>query len=457
MKQKGFTLIETVMSLALVGFLFSGLMMFGSYQAKQRADDELSATLTANKSNLLALLTSDVAWNKTVAANSPSSHLNCIGSSSGCANFTEPYDFSIYDANGSPVFSSSQAVGFNSNGTKCTSSAGTSGYSLSQNPSLGTGTASPTQSLNHACAVTLRMAWSPLCPTTDPICRYPFIHIVGTYSSPNSSVSFGKYNFELNRSSIRSSKCSSVAPACPVPPVCTSTGWVCLPQVSPTCQGLASWSDGGTGTSGCTANFPAPGIPHDTLTPSTANQTSGYTGNATFLCIPSLIANNGFVVQTGATCASAPISVSGLCGGANGGSFADATTATAAGLCSSGTLSAAISGAGPWNWSCAGSTSTASCSALPIISTVTSTQWAGGNVCFFSYTGSPSGITSCPCCPPVATYCVYGSPSCPSPGDSCSPSGSTIVSVSGVVGSIALGSGLGFTSGTASAVVMTCK
>ncbi|HEU5433445.1 MAG TPA: hypothetical protein VFU81_17400, partial [Thermomicrobiales bacterium] len=53
--------------------------------------------------------------------------------------------------------------------------------------------------------------------------------------------------------------------------------------------------------------------------------------------------------------------VNGACGASNGGSFTSAPTAN---LCSSGTASA-VSGSGPWNWTCAGANggTTATCSA----------------------------------------------------------------------------------------------
>ena len=51
-----------------------------------------------------------------------------------------------------------------------------------------------------------------------------------------------------------------------------------------------------------------------------------------------------------------PPPVNGGCGGANSGTFADATAANSAGLCSAGAASpASLAGTGPWNWTCNGS------------------------------------------------------------------------------------------------------
>lgn len=67
--------------------------------------------------------------------------------------------------------------------------------------------------------------------------------------------------------------------------------------------------------------------------------------------------------------------VNGICGSANGGAF---TAAPATNLCSAGTASA-VTGSGPWNWTCQGSNggSDAFCSAA--IQTYTVTFASGGN------------------------------------------------------------------------------
>lgn len=68
----------------------------------------------------------------------------------------------------------------------------------------------------------------------------------------------------------------------------------------------------------------------------------------------------GLTVWDGTTCV-APAVVNGSCGTSNGSSF---TSAPTSGLCGDGSLPA-VSGSGPWTWSCAGSNggTTASCSA----------------------------------------------------------------------------------------------
>ena len=71
------------------------------------------------------------------------------------------------------------------------------------------------------------------------------------------------------------------------------------------------------------------------------------------------------------TLQSAPVAINGACGSSNGATLSIAPTSN---LCTAGTASA-VSGTGPWKWSCAGSNggSTASCSA-----SVSSTTSSGG-------------------------------------------------------------------------------
>ena len=75
---------------------------------------------------------------------------------------------------------------------------------------------------------------------------------------------------------------------------------------------------------------------------------------------------------------STPGPINGNCGSANGGTF---TTVPTANLCSAGTASA-VSGSGPWTWSCTGSSggTTANCSANLQTWTVTPSAGAGGTI-----------------------------------------------------------------------------
>jgi hypothetical protein len=86
-------------------------------------------------------------------------------------------------------------------------------------------------------------------------------------------------------------------------------------------------------------------------------------------------------IQNGVpTCA--PISytpdVNGLCGTANGQSYATAAAATAAGLCSTGTPTVALTDPGPWTWGCNG------------VGIGTSTA---PNACSANVSGCPAGTT----------------------------------------------------------------
>jgi hypothetical protein len=80
--------------------------------------------------------------------------------------------------------------------------------------------------------------------------------------------------------------------------------------------------------------------------------------------------NLNALITTPVSFGTAPVPVNGTCGASNGASFLIAPTAN---LCSTGTASA-VTGIGPFSWTCAGSNggTTASCSALltpPVVDT----------------------------------------------------------------------------------------
>ena len=134
----------------------------------------------------------------------------------------------------------------------------------------------------------------------------------------------------------------------------------------------------------------------------------------------------------GSNCSVPAAVVAGNCGGANGGTFADATAANAAGLCASGSASpASLSGAGPWSWSCNGSGggTNMSCSAFVAVATPTPTPTptpAGGTWQMAWIPVSPvlactlplvsgSMVGACnffvgTACPTYGEYCGCGSP-----------------------------------------------
>ncbi len=115
------------------------------------------------------------------------------------------------------------------------------------------------------------------------------------------------------------------------------------------------------------------------------NSNAGYVGTGTANCDAS---------GTGAWTVSSPVCnaiVNGSCGTANGTNLSSAPS-TAAQKCSAGTTSA-ISGSGPWTWTCAGAYggSTASCSAQK---TINGSCSATSNTCT---TGSTSGYSAGSC------------------------------------------------------------
>ena len=136
-----------------------------------------------------------------------------------------------------------------------------------------------------------------------------------------------------------------------------------------------SWSCAGSGggtNASCSASQSAPPPPSNLcwapITTASGRPACTYPGPTSSSCAVSGAmcdaGPTGFICQT---CGGPPPAVvNGSCGGANGGTFADSTAATGAGLCSAGAASpSSLSGAGPWSWSCAGSGggSTASCNA----------------------------------------------------------------------------------------------
>ena len=109
-----------------------------------------------------------------------------------------------------------------------------------------------------------------------------------------------------------------------------------------------TWEESETFNTGCTAPQTATADGVRTRT-HTVNSTTGAT-SAT-----------GWTITTPVTCSNP--AVNGACGSANGGSYASAPSSN---LCSDGTASA-VSGSGPYTWTCSGSGggTDASCSAAP--------------------------------------------------------------------------------------------
>lgn len=120
------------------------------------------------------------------------------------------------------------------------------------------------------------------------------------------------------------------------------------PPASDCTSQTKNWTVSGTNCSGTIAavNHGASGTATDSTTPDT--------GTATYSC------NNGtLTIQSGATC---DPTLAGVCGTANGVS---SPTAPSTNLCSIGTPSSVTSSSGNWNWTCAGVNggASASCSA----------------------------------------------------------------------------------------------
>jgi hypothetical protein len=158
------------------------------------------------------------------------------------------------------------------------------------------------------------------------------------------------YNFIVSRQALNWSPCTGAPPVCaPGIAVCESDNWHCVNPGNPTCSGPVSWTVGGNICSGVIN----PAILHDTTTVVT-NTAALFSGLATYLC-----QNGSALLQAtpAPTCVASP--VNGLCGPANGNSYPDSASVTAAGLCSAGSPTA-LAGTGPWTWTCNGSNGGAS-------------------------------------------------------------------------------------------------
>ena len=159
---------------------------------------------------------------------------------------------------------------------------------------------------------------------------------------------------------------------CPLPTVSCPTGTY-LASIDPVtnapdCRGVSISCPGGQFMSGIdTSGQPI------CVTVSKCPGGSSLTGLGAAVPSTSCRCPNATDTWNGSACVSTII---GSCGPANGNSFPDAATATAAGLCAAGTPSTVLAGAGPWNWNCMDSSGAgfASCTASsgpPIAGTCT--------------------------------------------------------------------------------------
>ena len=111
----------------------------------------------------------------------------------------------------------------------------------------------------------------------------------------------------------------------------------------------------------------------------------------------------------GGSTASCSAPLSGSCGSANGSTPTSTPTVN---LCNSGT-SSAVSGSGPWSWTCAGSTggNTVSCSAGVATNACTGTLPSGAVACAGTgTTGAWQEVTSCSASAGVCEYTVTTNP-----------------------------------------------
>jgi hypothetical protein len=151
------------------------------------------------------------------------------------------------------------------------------------------------------------------------------------------------------------------------PTNCTPANWLLYATLTPSAGGSTS-PTAVNGSCGSSNKGNLTSVPTANLcTTGTASAVTG-AGPWSWSCAG---AGGGTTATCSATKVASAQPVNGACGSSNGGTLTSAPTAN---LCTAGTAST-VSGAGPWSWSCAGTSggSAASCSAVKTASTGTGT------------------------------------------------------------------------------------
>ena len=169
------------------------------------------------------------------------------------------------------------------------------------------------------------------------------------------------------------------------PNSCTPTTWSFYATLTPASGGGATAVNGACGSSNGADLTSAPTT--NLCNAGTATSVTG-SGPWNWACAGS---NGG----TTTTCEALdpPAPVNGACGSANG---VAASTAPTSGLCTTGSASA-VSGSGPWNWSCAGSNGGSTTTCSDSLNSASGGSGGGGNVALtalHTYYISPTGSDS---------------------------------------------------------------
>lgn len=121
----GMTLIEVMVSIAISAIVILASVSIGQMSLQTQAQNNISFQADIIRRNMVALISSDAAWNNTTGANSSAACLhnhtacNSGGASPGLTN--QPI-YTIVDAANTtspPAYDVSPGKGFNSDGSKC--------------------------------------------------------------------------------------------------------------------------------------------------------------------------------------------------------------------------------------------------------------------------------------------------------------------------------------------------
>ena len=219
----GFSLVELMISVGLLSAVVLAISWtFVSTSERQKSENFL-ISLDQNRLGFQSLITSDRAWNATLANNVT---MACLISQTSCtlASSSQPQNFKLYDQN----------AGLNYDGTSSTSGFTTNGVLCNNYPTA-------------PCVLHLNLTWHPICETStniDPTCLAPYIQIKGDYvyhGSLPTPVNWDAYSFLYVKAVPRPASLNAPCPNPPVGPPCTAPNvWVCVAPSTWKCLNIAS-------------------------------------------------------------------------------------------------------------------------------------------------------------------------------------------------------------------------
>ncbi len=151
--QRGFTIIEALIGLVLIGVSFDVLMTLYQQNVRQGVQGDTIAKVTLVQNNLASMLNSPVVWQNVLAQ---SSSLVCVRNQSDCRDQggSASGKIAIYDSNGSLFYNSATA---------------SAGFDFSFNACMGFP--------SSTCPMHANIYWQPICPPVGQTCSNPLIEI----------------------------------------------------------------------------------------------------------------------------------------------------------------------------------------------------------------------------------------------------------------------------------------